>query len=108
MMPTATAQMVEKLMDGFKEQWAPMMENLDIAEQASLGGGGGGATGRRACRALVVGLPSKQACEVLIEVLWHLLSMNGAAGEGGLQAGLGHPTGLAAWRASTCVLPPGL
>ena len=26
-------QLVEKLLEGFKEQWAPVMENIDIAEQ---------------------------------------------------------------------------
>lgn len=38
--------MVKKLMEGFKKEWEPVMENLDIAEQV---GGGGRVGGRCEC-----------------------------------------------------------
>jgi hypothetical protein len=31
--PTLCPQLTESLLKDFKEQWAPVMENLDIAEQ---------------------------------------------------------------------------
>ena len=35
----STEQMVKELMDGFKQQWEPVMENLEIAEQAGRSAG---------------------------------------------------------------------